>query len=302
MLISASEHYRQQGLIITQGVRAARSARGRGVTAAAAVVTAYQALAVRDASQAVERMLDEQEIDAPAVATVLTSNLVGSASDGRPLTTLLEQARTDWQFSLMVATQLKDLARMGAGTSMAARPNVTGYVRMIQAGACSRCAVLAGRRFKWNSGFERHPGCLCTHVPMGRRSNESELISHPDDYFESLPTAESLAERYPDLTVAARREAGLYSQEDIFTKSGARAIRDGADISQVVNVRSGMSTATIGGRQALVSDVGTTARGSASRAKTGRNMKQRLMPESIYANARSHEDAIRMLRLHGYIS
>ena len=42
---------------------------------------------------------------------------------------------------------------------MGVRP-VGGYVRMVQAGACSRCVVLAGKWYRKNQGFQRHPGCF----------------------------------------------------------------------------------------------------------------------------------------------
>ena len=48
---------------------------------------------------------------------------------------------------------------------------------------------------------------------------------------------------YPHLTVKMRNEAGIFSQEDVFTVAGARAIRDGANLNQVVNARAGMSAA-----------------------------------------------------------
>ena len=318
MLQTAREHYRNQQQIQARGIAAARRARRRSLIDAAATVAAFQVLAAQEAAQAVELMLEEQQIDAPAVAAVATTALAGTASDGRGLASLLDQAKTDYQFGLMVATQLKDIGRMGAGTAMAARPAVGGYTRMLNPPSCSRCVVLAGRFYRWNIGFERHPGCDCVHVPTSSRgAAESEgLIQSPGDYFDSLPSAEQLARDYPELTVQMRRDLGLYSQEDIFTKAGAQAIRDGADINQVVNARRGMRTAQVYGRQAVITTEGTTRRGVAYRSLTrgrdtdirvpgeryARARGPRLMPESIYANATSREDAIRLLRAHGYLT
>lgn len=257
---------------------------------AVSALVAYQALAAREAMTGVDDMLAEQRIDAPQAAHIILPALVGFASDGRPLGTLLRQADTDYEFDRIVSTQLADVARSAAGTSIAVRPGVGGYVRMANPGACSRCAILAGRKYRWNQGFERHPNCLCEHVPVAEvESKQAEgLIADPQEYFESLEPAE---------------------QDRIFTKAGAQAIRDGADISRVVNARRGMSTAQVNargwipkgrltrtefaGRQVYLASEATTRRG------TGR--KVRLMPESIYEVARDRDEAIRLLAAHGYI-
>jgi hypothetical protein len=78
----------------------------------------------------------------------------------------------------------------------------------------------------------------------------------------------------------------------VFGKAGAEAIRAGADITQVVNARQGMQTATVFGRSALVT---TTARRRSS-------ARVRLMPEQILLEAKgSRDEAIRLLKLHGYL-
>lgn len=279
MLTSALEHYRRQQRITAAGLVAARKARGRGTVEVARVVTAYQLLAARDAADAVPLMLAEQGIASEPAGAVAVAALSGTASDGRPLPSLFAMAATDYAFDLMVATQVQDAARGAGSVAIASNYGASGYIRMLNPPSCSRCAILAGKFYRWNEGFKRHPKCDCRHVPS-REDLAGDLRTNPDAYFRSLPPAE---------------------QDRIFTKAGAQAIRDGADISQVVNARRGMSTAQIGGRDVLVSTEGTTRRGIASRKRTGRNMSQRLMPESIYAVARDREDALRLLRLHGFI-
>jgi hypothetical protein len=73
-------------------------------------------------------------------------------------------------------------------------------------------------------------------------------------------------------------------QDRVFGKGGAQAIRDGADMAKVVNARRGMVTAE--GRLFTTEAAGRTPR---------------LMPEQIYRDAASREDAIRLLRRFGYI-
>lgn len=288
MLASALEHYRRQQRITTAGLVAARKVQRKGPLEVAKVVTAFQILAARDAESSVREMLDEQSIDDPAAGSVQIVALAGVASDGRPLDTLFDQAKNDFQFGLMVATQLQDAARGAAGVSIASRKHV-GYVRMLNPPSCSRCAILAGKYYHFNEGFQRHPKCDCRHIPT-TENLAGDLTTNPDAYFRSLSPAQ---------------------QDQIFTKAGAQAIRDGADMSQVVNARRGMQTAQVYGREVKITTEGMTTRGIAGKnfndfgGKQGgryrRSNQVRLMPESIYAAAKDREDAIRLLRLHGYI-
>jgi hypothetical protein len=140
---------------------------------------------------------------------------------------------------------------------------------MVVGGTCDRCLILAGRVYRWNAGFQRHPRCDCRHIPA-TEDVAGDLTTDPKAAFEAMPAAE---------------------QERVFGKAGAEAIRDGADMARVVNARRGMYTA--GGR--LFTREATTRRG------TGRRV--RLMPEQIYREAEGNRgEAIRLLRLHGYIT
>jgi hypothetical protein len=169
-----------------------------------------------------------------------------------------------------------------------------------------------------------------------------DLRTDPMAYFRSLPTAADLDAQHPNLTVRMRREAGLLSQEDAFTVAGAQAIRDGADIGQVVNARRGawglsapgrlteaeqkilkggkakayLQRVDVFGRQIYITTEGTTRRGALGK-KLGawsddavkdsgsdyrRAKTPRLMPEGIYEIAEDREDAIRLLRRFGFIN
>lgn len=74
-------------------------------------------------------------------------------------------------------------------------------------------------------------------------------------------------------------------QDKVFGKASAEAIREGADMARVVNARRGMYEA--GGRQFTHEVAGR---------------RPRLMPEQIFREARGNRDeALRLLRLHGYL-
>ena len=128
--------------------------------------------------------------------------------------------------------------------------------------------------------------CDCRHLPSGQM--EDGPTGDAREYFESLSEAE---------------------QDRIFTKAGAEAIRNGADISQVVNARRGMYTTTgYDGKQWKFTREGTTRRGSYGsgfRSPRYEGVQQpkaprRLMPEQIQAIARDKEEYLRLLERYGY--
>lgn len=196
---------------------------------------------------------------------------------------------------MAAATAVIDIARAAESAATTTYPQVTGYVRMLNPPSCSRCAVLAGRFYRWSTGFERHPRCDCRHIPASEAIAGDMTVS-PGGYFDSLDAKQ---------------------QDQIFTKAGAQAIRDGADMTQVVNARRGMQKAQVFGKDVLITTEGTTRRGAAYRAlqrgdrssdvllpgqRYRRTRSPRLMPESIYEIANGDRDeAIRLLRAHGYI-
>ncbi|HEY9354197.1 MAG TPA: hypothetical protein VIP28_13135 [Nocardioides sp.] len=184
-----------------------------------------------------------------------------------------------------------ETARAAESAAMVQREWVEGWVRMVNPPACSRCIILAGRFYLWNEGFDRHVNCDCDHIPASE-AIAGDLTLDPDAYFESLSPEE---------------------QDQRFGKAGAQALRDGADMAQVVNARRGMQKAQVFGRDALITTEGTTRRGRANQAlntrrrntggtRTGGAAPIRLMPESIYDQAKDRGDAIRLLKLHGFIT
>ena len=233
---------------------------------------------------------------ATAVARPNVRALVGVAGDGRPVDSLLYgavtrakervasgatptqalRASSQW-LTMATGTLLSDTGRQAESLGMGVRP-VGGYVRMLNTPSCSRCVALAGRWYRKSSGFLRHPGCDCRHIPASE-SVAGDLTVSPSDYFDSLSPGE---------------------QDVTFGKAGAEAIREGADVSKVVNARRGMRTAQVGGRNVLTTTEGITRRGQASRAATGRR-GARLMPETISQVATDREGYLRLLRVNGYI-
>ncbi|PJN24054.1 hypothetical protein [Kitasatospora sp. CB02891] len=281
-----------------------------------AVVTAGQTAAAATAQAYTDRATVLQDVRPEPTGTVSAAAFAGYASDGRDLAGLLYLPVIDTKqaiasgsslpealglgersLRMLVDTQVADAGRAADGVGITANRALTGYVRTISGGACGRCALLAGTRYAYNTGFQRHPHCHCTHVPVASRSKGPPAAVNPRTYFDSLTPAQ---------------------QDKAFTVHGARAIRDGADISQVVNARRGISTAgswvangvTHRGRIDRTGTVTTTTFGTSRRSLAGRRLREtgaggrqvrRLTPEAIYRLASTRDETIRLLFQHGYI-
>ena len=295
------------------------------------VVRVAQEASAATADAYVADVLAELDIESSVSTSLNIDALVGVAGDGRPVDSLaygavIHSAQAQYAPDLaslsteqassralasgavwleqVVAGLLADTARTASQASTAQRTWVTGYVRMVNPGACSRCVVLAGKFYKYNTGFSRHePTCRCTHIPASE-DVAGDLLTSPDRYFESLSKEE---------------------QDRIFTNAGAEAIRMGADMNQVVNARRGMHTAQVGitggygrkaavdvyGRSVFITREGITARGLSGKRlgnlasekgqRYSASRTPRLMPETILAEAKSPEDALRLLKRFGYV-
>lgn len=269
MLSSAETHYRQQQRYAATALAASRRAwrLGNPVSLLPAL-TQLQQYAARDGAASVGDMLAEQNITAEPVAEVNTDHLAGVASDGRPLRSLLEQAATGTALDLMALTQVADAARVAAGVAIAARPRV-GWTRMVTPPCCPRCAILAGKFFRWNQGFQRHPGCDCRHIPT-TEDREGDVRTDPEQLFKQ------------------GRVNGV-------TRAERKAIAQGADLNQVINARRSLYVDDAGRR---FTREATTRRGG-SRGVNG----VRLTPEQIYLDADGDRDeALRLLTQHGYLT
>lgn len=184
----------------------------------------------------------------------------------------------------LIEAEVQDAARSAFQAELFAGPDWTNYVRVLAPPSCKRCAILAGRIYRDNEGFDRHPGCDCQHWPVTswEEAEQQGLVISFEDLFE-------------------RGEVRGLSEAD------ERAIRDGADPVQVVNATAGTRqpgitnalTTEVFGRKVKATTYGTTKRSAWRKANPSRPV--RLRPESIYRFARDREDALRLLRLYGYL-
>lgn len=312
---AVSDHYRSQQRLIVATLGLTRDAwaqMGDDLEASWAKVgprlvlltASAQLRAARDGAAYVDDTVRGLE----PVGTVVPEAFAGLAADGRSLESLLygavvtaRSATVDslqqrlalggsW-LDMAVHTTISDTARASASTAITARPK-TGWIRMVNPPCCQRCAVLAGKLFKWNSGFQRHPRCDCRHIPHAEADPfDPGIVIGPEDV--------------KDLTAAQRQ-----------------AIADGADMNQVINAHRGRSAdrlytsegTTRSGwashvRRELAKQRGEVARETA--ARTGRRgyvrnyvvrrTGPRPTPEAIYRFASSREEAVKLLAANGYI-
>lgn len=188
----------------------------------ARLVAAAQLGAAMDGSESVGPTLAQTGHPVEPEAQVAPRALAGVASDGRDLIGLLRGAvvkakiaeaeslgarLSEGQRFLELAAhrQVADAARAGSQLAIVARPGV-GWVRMVNPPCCQNCALLAGRWYRWSSGFRRHHRCDCVHRAASEREPRSGWV-------EDVPI-----DQIKDLTDAQRSALG-----------------EGADLSKVVN-------------------------------------------------------------------
>lgn len=215
MLASARSQYDQQVATAERAVRLARREPTRG--GVIRVLGRHQARAAHEALASLPLMLAEQGLRAPAQASVSPASLT---TDPLVASGLLDQIDVDWQFDRLIRSLVLDAARTATSVGTAVRPALTGYIRALSPPSCSRCAVLAGRIYRYSTGFQRHPGCDCV----------------------MQPTTEAVGPQY----ITSPAEAYQRGQITDLSHADRKAIDVGADIRQVVNVRRAAAGLSVG--------------------------------------------------------
>jgi hypothetical protein len=299
---SAVSHYRQQQGIAIETAREATRLWRQGMgenfdlsyTDIAAdlfaTVLMGQAQAAATGIDYVPDVLAERDESAPAIATVNPARFQGTTSDGRPLENLLHgavyQAKTKVGMGGSVQTALRESGlwledvvidsvraanRQAVAAEITARPALMGWVRMLNPPSCKFCIVLAGKWFRWNQGFQSHPECDCRHIPSSE-ATAGNLTVDPYAMFFNLSEKD---------------------QNRTFGQADAQAIRDGADIYRVVNVRGrGLSDS------ALKRTPGHN-RGWQSRRW---DSPSEMTIDDIYLKARTRDEAIDLMARNGFIT
>lgn len=296
----ARNHYRAQKKIALAGVYAVRRAAMLARTPEEAkakipvAIATYQLASALSGATAMAGELGRSVAGTPL-------EYVGTTALGFPLAEPVETivdrltADLDGQWQQLHEEMLASLTLMTANEVIAAGVDAASvevfdadarWVRVLNLPSCKRCVPLAGRIYRSSEAFDRHIGCDCEHWPVG---SEQEA-------------------RDAGLVLDAR-EAFDRGQITGLSKADTRAIRDGADIATVVNASGGGGrrigitnavTVELFGQVVKATTYGTTKR--AAWRKAHPNLPVRLRPQSIYEHARDREDALRLLRLYGYLT
>lgn len=301
-LTRARNHYRNQQKVALAGVRAVRKAVKAAPTPVAATSAAtttlatYQLASALNGARTIASEAGRDLLSAPAA-------FAGTTQLGWPIETPIEtivdrltrdleqeaQRLTDQMLAgldLFVQAEIIAAGADAASVEIAAGPEWTNYVRVLNPPSCDRCTILAGRVYRDLDGFARHPGCDCQHWPVSswKEAEAAGFITDPQVAFDR----------------------GLVRG---LSKADEQAIRDGADIQEVVNAKRGGGTRPKGMTNAITVDVfgrtvKATLEGTTRRAEWRRKHPKlpiRLRPESIYEHAKDRDDVLRLLRLYGYI-
>jgi hypothetical protein len=247
---SASRRYAASALLARQAAKAAAKVRPQGLLPIARAIRTYQTTQAVLAERAVAEMLLEQGIGTRADALLDPLAFTTGADN---LSRMLDSLDTDAEFNRLVESLIQDAGRAAESVSVAVRPDIY-HVRFVSLPCCARCAVLAGRVYRWSEGFKRHPRCDCSMIPT---TVASPLRQSPEDLFED-------------------------GQVRGLSKADQQALREGADMSRVINVR----------------------RTQAGLSESGRVLYRagRMTPEAIYRKAGDDRAvAVDLLTKNGYV-
>lgn len=278
--------------------------------------------AARNGAASVPMILAELGQSVDPWGEVDPRGFAGIASDGRPLDSLLYggvttaktaahtmspvdalKAGGKW-LDMAIHTQVADASRGAAGVAIAARPKI-GWVRMVNPPCCSRCAMLSGKWFRYNEGFDRHPRCDCTHIPA--REMTDDLGFAPDDLIKDGKVTgitkvekQAIADGGDAIAIlnADRRiydrATGKYrkTRNDMWATEGTTRHGYASHIRRELDKQRGVITkemATKVGRRGYVENY------------TVRRISPRPTVEAIYKYSGSREEAIKLMAQNGYI-
>lgn len=259
------------------------------------VTAAGQLAAARAATEYVPAVLEETGQPDQPQAQVRPQAFAGVAADGRSLTGLLYgavvhaktasgngaappaalEAGGRW-LDTLVQTVTADAARQATQAEIAIRPGM-GYLRMVNPPCCGRCAILAGRWYRYDAGFKRHPQCDCSQIPSTEEGWQRLSIS-PTELFDT-------------------------GQVRGLTKRERDRLAAGEDLHKVINESRDMWRARISEQKRQAKEAAKAERLGmdlpATAAARDRQARQGL--EDLFASTRSRTEALDAMKAQGFI-
>lgn len=215
------------------------------------VVQAGQRIAAMQTTPYIDALDREWEIIGAPDYRLDAESYVGTTIDGRDLREIIESPmivtrrliigglgiddaldQGKWRVQRFTVNEVQAAGNEADQAEATVRDYGGGY-RILNLPCCSRCAVLAGKFYTWNAGFERHPNCDCTFAPTPE--DLGEIDSREWDAEEAVASGQ-----VTDLTDAERDAI----------------INDGASLSRIVRGKiTGMGYARGRGGRLTVKDI-----------------------------------------------
>jgi hypothetical protein len=229
------------------------------------------------------------------------------------------------QLATYALTTTADAARLAVTAGMAARPHASGYYRMLRPPSCARCAILAGKHFAWNRGFQRHPRCDCVHIPV--QEADDSLAFDPRAAIEagqvtglSKANLKAIVEHGADPAQVVNAQAGMYDIGQFTATTtgvtrravaGARMLARDLDRALGIDVKTQTYTNFVFDPGQVAKWAELLRRGKTYTRLTRRGREQRYAyryvrtprptPQQIVTSASSRAEAVRLLTNYGYI-
>lgn len=307
-----------------QHLPTATGAAAAGQTVAAEAANPYLAAVLPAGAGAAVDPAAFVELDALSALLYLpTVDAKQRIAAGVPPETALRGAEASLQ--RYVRTTVADTGRSAVMSGMASAAHATGYYRKLVTPSCPRCAILAGKHYRWNAGFSRHPGCDCVHIPVSKADDSLEFDASAAveaGQIHGLSEAETKAivELGADPGQVVNARSGMTNVGQFSTTTtgvtrraiaGARILARDLDRAAGVDVRGRTYTNLTFDRHAAAKYTGLLRRGKTFTrlTKTGRVQQYayrytrtaRPTPGQIVASASSRDEAVRLLTNYGYI-
>lgn len=258
---SANRYRAISALVAAAAAAAVLKAAAKGAGAMYTALFRYQVMGATLAERSIAQMLADQGADiTPDADLVPTAFTTPSDSFEAMVATIEDEAEQlareahDRRIERLAESLAQEASRAAQQVAIAARPEVR-WVRHLNLPSCSRCAVLAGRVYRYSQGFDRHPGCDCIMLPI--------TVANPATYDPA--------------------ELARDGQVTGLSKADMRALGDDADFGQIVNVRLKSAGLTESG-QVLARAGRLTPAGIFDRAGDDRDYALELLRKSGYTH------------------
>lgn len=158
-----------------------------------------QRIAAQDGIGYITKVMAQTGQQSGIAAAVQPERFAPYASDGRPLESMLYGAVTTaktaisngqtvtqalatgrrW-LDMAVLTTVSDANRQACAAAIIVRPDVAGWVRMVQKPSSPRCLYLGTLWYPWHAKFERHPFDMCRYIPASEAIGAQWLTESPE--------------------------------------------------------------------------------------------------------------------------